>query len=159
MKKLTIGVIGYGGEDEHLNKTAYEVGRAIASKDCVLVCGGTGGVMRSACSGAVSLQGITVGILPGSDKDQANEYVNIPVITNMGEARNIIIVRSSDVLIAIGGGFGTLSEISFALKLDKTVVGLGTWDISDKIIRVSDPVEAVEKAYRIAISSAKNINY
>lgn len=144
--KIRIGVIGFGGEDKALNDLAFKVGREIAARGCFLICGGLEGVMRSACEGAKDRNGITIGILPGKDQNEANKYVDIPVVTNMGEARNIIVVRTSDVLIAIGGGFGTLSEISFALKLGIPVIGLDTWDVSDEITKVENASDAVEAA-------------
>lgn len=145
-----IGVIGYGGEDQKLNDISYEVGREIALHNCVLVCGGLGGVMESSCAGARDEGGLTVGILPGKSKSDANRFVDIPVVTGIGEARNVVLVRSSDVLIAIGGGFGTLTEISYALKLEIPVVGLKTWDISDKITRAENASDAVEIACKKA---------
>lgn len=145
-----IGLIGYGGTDKRLEELAYRVGSVIAKQKAVLVCGGLGGVMESGCRGAKESNGITIGIIPGSSEHDANEYVDIPVITGMGEARNIIVVRSSQALIAIGGGFGTLSEISFALKLGKPVVGLESWDISEEIIKAETPSEAALKALELA---------
>ncbi len=97
--------------------------------------------------GAKSMGGITVGILPQTTKTEANQYIDIPIVTGMGEARNIIIVRTADVLIAIGGEYGTLSEIAFALKTGKPVIGLNTWDIKG-IIEATSPEDAVEKAFR-----------
>ncbi|NIO20775.1 MAG: TIGR00725 family protein, partial [Candidatus Aenigmarchaeota archaeon] len=94
--------------------TAYEVGREIAKRDIVLVSGGMSGVMEAACRGAKTEGGLTVGIIPGTEKSEANPYVDIPVVTGMGHGRNIIVVRSSDAIIAIGGSYGTLSEIAFA---------------------------------------------
>lgn len=149
--EIKIGIIGFGGEDEELNTLAYETGQEIAKRNCILICGGLGGVMRSACSGAKHEGGITVGILPGNSAYDANRYIDIPIVTNMGEARNFVIVNSSPVLIAIGGGFGTLSEISMALKLGIPLIGLRSWDISDKIHKAKDPLNAVELAYKYAL--------
>jgi len=147
--KKGIGIIGFGGNDEKLNMLAYETGIHIAEYGLILFCGGLGGIMEAACRGASEKGGITVGILPGGSHFDANKYIDIPVVTNMGEARNVILVRSSTVLIAIGGGFGTLSEISFGLKLEVPVIGLRTWDISEKIIKASNPSDAVDIAYNI----------
>jgi uncharacterized protein (TIGR00725 family) len=101
----------------------------VAGRDAVLVCGGLGGVMEAACRGARRRGGTTVGILPGLDRTAANEYVDVAVATGLGEARNALVVRAADALIAVGGAYGTLSEIAFALKVGKRVIGLGTWEI------------------------------
>jgi uncharacterized protein (TIGR00725 family) len=120
----------------------------------VVVCGGLGGVMEAVCRGARSQGGMTIGILPGSDGSEANGYVDIAIPTGMGEMRNALIVRAADAVIAISGGFGTLSEIGFALKLGKRVVGLSTWDLS----RAGDVPDAVltatsaEEAVRLALT-------
>lgn len=149
-RKLFIGVIGVSDADSHLAKIAEEVGREIAAQGAVLVCGGLGGVMEHAARGAKSSGGLTVGILPGDSINSANSYIDIPIATGIGEARNVIIVKSSDSLIAIGKGLGTLSEISIALKLNKPVVGIKTWDISDQIISMDNPREVVKKAISLA---------
>ena len=106
--------------------------------------------MESACEGARSAGGTTIGILPGTERLEANGFVDIPVVTGMGEARNVIVVESSQCVIAVGGGFGTLSEISFALKSGVPVVGLDTWGVSEKIIACETPEEAVGKALALA---------
>ncbi|MBW2307315.1 MAG: TIGR00725 family protein [Deltaproteobacteria bacterium] len=143
---MQIGIIGAGECTPEVEKVAEEVGRQVARCGAVLICGGMGGVMRAACRGAAGAGGITVGILPGNRAEQANEYVQIRIVTDMGHARNVLVVHSSDVLIAIAGEYGTLSELAIALKLGKPVVGLETWDISPDIVNASDPAEAVEKA-------------
>jgi uncharacterized protein (TIGR00725 family) len=109
----------------------------------VLVCGGLGGVMEAACRGAKGAGGTTVGILPGTDRSEANEFVDVAIPTGLGEARNALVVRTAHALIAVGGGYGTLSEIALALKAGKRVVGLGSWDI-DGVERVDTPEAAVE---------------
>jgi len=103
-------------------------------------------VMAAACRGAKKENGVTIGVLPGQDSSEANPYVDIPIVTGMADARNVIIARTADALIAVDGEFGTLSEISFALKFHKPVVGLRTWDVSEKIIRAQTPQEAVDRA-------------
>lgn len=125
-----IGVIGAGDCDESLAAAARLIGQGIAGLGAVLVCGGMGGVMRAACQGAKAAGGLTIGILPGSEPGQANEFVDLPIATGFGEARNLIIIRTAAVLVAIGGSYGTLSEIGFALKMGKRVVGFKTWDIA-----------------------------
>ncbi|MGO9014064.1 MAG: TIGR00725 family protein [Dissulfurispiraceae bacterium] len=145
MQKKIIAVIGAGSADKELLIIAEEVGRLIALNEAVLVCGGLGGVMEAAARGANTEGGITVGILPGLEKSAANPYINVPVATGLGEIRNAIIVRSADVLIAIGGEYGTLSEIAFGLKTGKTVIGIRTWDIKG-IIKAHGAEDAVNRA-------------
>ena len=131
---------------------AEQVGRQIARRGAVLVCGGRGGVMEAACRGAKAEGGTTVGILPGFDRQEANAYVDIPVVTGLGEARNAIVVRTADAVIAVSGGFGTLSEIGLALKMGRPVVGLDTWELRqegrsvDGVHRAGTPEQAVEQA-------------
>jgi uncharacterized protein (TIGR00725 family) len=126
---------------------AESVGRGLAARGAVVVCGGLGGAMEAACRGAKEAGGTTVGLLPGRDRDDANPYVDIAVPTGLGEARNALVVRTADALIAIGRGYGTLSEIALALRTGKRVVGLGTWEI-EGIEPVSSPDEAVEAVFR-----------
>jgi uncharacterized protein (TIGR00725 family) len=147
-----IGVIGDGNCDEKTYRTAYELGQLIAEQKAVLVCGGLGGVMEAACKGAKSRNGSTLGILPFDDRKWANPYVDISVPTGLGEARNALVARAGDVLIAVGGQFGTLSEIALAIKIGKPVVGIGTWELSkhgrkdSSIIIASSPSEALAAA-------------
>jgi uncharacterized protein (TIGR00725 family) len=128
-------------------RLAEEVGRGIAEAGAVLVCGGMGGVMEAACRGAKAAGGLTVGILPGPDRTGANEHVDIAIATGINEARNLAIIRTSDVLIAIGGSYGTLSEIGFALKAGKKVIGLKTWEI-EGIEPAATAADAVAMAMR-----------
>lgn len=145
MKKV-IGVIGAGHEDASLNALAEETGRLIARANAVLVNGGLFGVMQASSKGAKAEGGTTVGLLPGLDPKAANPYIDIAVPTGLGEGRNLLIVRAADALIAIGGGYGTLSEIALGLKTGKPVVGLSTWDVSDDVAKAGTPEEAVHKA-------------
>ena len=145
-----IGVIGTSEASNEEYKTAEEVGREIARRKGILVCGGLGGVMEASCRGAKSEGGLTIGIIPGSSKKEANPYVDIPIVTGISEARNIIVVRSSNAIIAIGGSFGTLSEIAFALKLEIPVVGINTWEVSTNIKKATTPKEAVDLAFSLA---------
>lgn len=137
-----IGVVGQGECDDALAAVAEEVGRLVAEAGALLVCGGTGGVMEAACRGAQAAGGTTVGILQGGDRSEANPHLTIAIPTGFGEARNLAIIRTADVLIAVGGSYGTLSEIGFALKMGKPVIGLQTWDI-DGIVRAASPTEAL----------------
>ena len=109
---------------------AEEAGAAIASAGAVLVCGGLGGVMEAACRGARSEGGTTIGLLPGTDREEANGWVVLALPTGLGEGRNALIVRAADAVVAIGGGFGTLSEIAFALRAGVPVFGVGTWELA-----------------------------
>src|SRR5581483_3976079 len=109
-------------------EAAEEVGRLLAAAGAVVVCGGLGGAMEAACRGAKSAGGTTLGILPGRDRAGANRFVDLAVATGLGEARNALVVRAADALVAVGGGYGTLSEIALALKAGTPVVGLGTWE-------------------------------
>jgi uncharacterized protein (TIGR00725 family) len=124
---------------------AEEVGRLLARRGAVVVSGGLGGVMEAACRGARSEGGVAVGILPGLDRGAANPHVSVAVATGLGEARNALVVRAADALIAVGGAYGTLSEIALALKAGKPVIGLGTWEI-DGVERAAEPEAAVDLA-------------
>jgi uncharacterized protein (TIGR00725 family) len=131
---------------------AETLGRELARRGAVVVCGGLGGVMEAVCRGARAGGGRTIGILPGDDRSEANAYVDVAVATGMGEGRNLLVVRTADAVIAVDGEFGTLSEIALALRLGKPVVGIDTWELrregllDDPIVRVSTPAEAVEAA-------------
>lgn len=149
--KPVIAIIGSGLEDETLNALAGQAGELIAEAGCVLINGGLGGVMAASAKGAKSKGGLTIGLLPGLDPSAANQYIDVPIPTGLGEMRNLLIVRSAAVLIAIGGGYGTLSEIALALKASKPVVGLQTWDVSPDIQKAADASEAV----RLALSALK----
>jgi hypothetical protein len=147
MAKPYIGVIGASKISQEFEKIAFEVGFEIAKRGGILVCGGLAGVMEAVCKGAKKAGGTTIGILPGLARNQANPYIDIAITTGLLEARNLIIVRTSDVLIAIDKGLGTLSEIAFALKMKKPVIGIGTWDIELPLIKVKTAEEAVTKAW------------
>lgn len=154
--KIMIGVIGGASATAGLISVAEEVGDRIAAEGAILVCGGRTGVMEAACRGASNRGGITVGILPGACRDEANEFVAIPIVTGLGFARNAVIVLTADVLIAVGGGAGTLSEIALALKSGKPVITLDSWNIEAPIHRVTTPEEAVSEALRLARSGARH---
>jgi uncharacterized protein (TIGR00725 family) len=144
-KKIRIGVIGGGSPDAESLEIAFEVGKRIAEKGALLICGGLSGVMEAASQGAKEAGGLTVGILPGNNPDQANSYIDIPIATNMGYSRNSLVALNSDVLIAIDGKYGTLSEIAFGCIYRKKIIGLGTWDIKG-VLPVATPEEAVKLA-------------
>jgi uncharacterized protein (TIGR00725 family) len=147
-KKTRIGVIGGGSPDAEALETAFKVGKLIAEKGAVLLCGGLGGVMEAASQGAKEAGGMTIGILPGNNPDQANPFIDIPIATNMGHSRNSLVALNSDVLIAINGQYGTLSEIAFGCIYRKKIIGLGTWDIKGVL-----PAETPEEALELALSS------
>ncbi|MDH4223946.1 MAG: TIGR00725 family protein [candidate division Zixibacteria bacterium] len=145
-KKIFIGVIGAGTCSKKIYDTAQEVGKFIAGAGAVLVCGGLGGVMEGAAKGVRENGGVTIGIIPGESREEANPYIDFPIVTGFGEGRNLVVIRSSDVIIALPGKYGTLSELSFCMKLGKPVVSLGSWDISDKIVKAKDPKNAIKLA-------------
>lgn len=122
-------MVGPGDCSSSLAEQAETVGRGLAEAGVLVICGGLGGVMEAACRGAKGAGGVTVGILPGDERGAANEWVEVALPTGLGEARNALVVRAVDIVVAIGGGYGTLSEMALALKAGKRVVGLSTWDI------------------------------
>ncbi|MBI4725938.1 TIGR00725 family protein [candidate division TA06 bacterium] len=147
--KPRIGVIGVSQCGKALGEMAHQTGKLIAQGGGVLVCGGMGGVMEAACRGASEAGGLTVGILPGSTARDANRFVDVPIITGMGYTRNSLVVQSSQVIIAIGGRYGTLSEIAFAIQYQIPLIGLNTWKIRAAIKHVKTPEEAVKLAFRM----------
>ncbi|MDO9575180.1 MAG: TIGR00725 family protein [bacterium] len=146
MKRHLIGVSGGARITGKVAELACEVGREIAKKGAIVVCGGLSGVMEFAAKGAKEMGGITIGILPGNSRNTANPYIDIPIVTGMGAARNVILVKTSECIIAIDGKYGTLSEIAIALSFNIPVIGLATWDIDKRIIPAKTPKEAVELA-------------
>ena len=153
--RIHVGVIGAGDCSPDAYDIACELGRLIGENKWVLVCGGLGGVMEAACRGASSEGGITIGILPGDNRQVANPYVQIPIVTNIGYARNIAVVKSAQAVIAIDGSYGTLSEIGHALQSGIPVIGLNTWSLfkngqqDGSIVPAQSPAEAVTKAFSL----------
>mgnify|MGYP001215984068 CR=1 FL=1 len=145
---MQVAVVGAGEFEEKRCDLAREMGRKIAEHGHVLITGGLGGVMEAATEGAKKAGGVTIGILPG-EKETANRYVMVAIGTGMGHGRNAIIVRSADVVIALPGLYGTLSEIALALKMDKMVIDLGDWNV-DGMIKAESPEEAMQLAERKA---------
>jgi uncharacterized protein (TIGR00725 family) len=139
---MQIAVVGGGVCSPDVGETAERLGRLLAENGHILICGGLGGVMEAVCRGAREAGGVTLGILPGEKKD-ANPYVSIAVATGMGHARNVIIITSSDAVIALPGEHGTLSEIALALKMNRPVISLGSWDIAGTV-KANNPDEALE---------------
>ncbi len=147
-----LGVIGSASSSQKLDEMAAEVGFYLAQAGAVLICGGRGGVMEAAARGASRAGGMVVGLLPGEDKRGGNSFLSLALATGLGEARNAVIARACDAVIAVGGGYGTLSEIGFCLKMGKPVIGLDSWELPGKdgrgsaIIKVSSPSEAIKRA-------------
>jgi uncharacterized protein (TIGR00725 family) len=159
MSNLYVAVCGPDPAPSDVAAQAEEIGRFLARAGAILVCGGLGGTMEAAARGIRQEGGTSVGILPGSGRSAANPHLTLSIPTGMGEMRNALIVRSADVVIAVAGEFGTLSEIALALKTGVPVVGLNTWELSkpgrmvaDPIVRASTPHEAVDLAVRLARS-------
>ncbi len=165
-RKICISVIGSGDDalSPQIAKIANEVGREIASRGAVLICGGLGGVMAEAAKGAKENGGLTIGILPGEDPGGANPFIDITLPTGLGFARNVLVAYSGDAVIAVSGRLGTLSEISYALLKKKPVIGIHTWNLEplsgrmpsyeaqayrDNVIRCENAKEAVDRAFAI----------
>jgi uncharacterized protein (TIGR00725 family) len=150
-----VAVIGASNATDWELATAEELGRALAEAGCVLVCGGLGGVMNAAARGCESSGGTSIGILPGDERDVASRHLTVAIATGFGEARNAIVARSADVVVAVGGEFGTLSEIALALKMGTPVIGVGTWELGrddldrDPIVRVADAAGALDELHRL----------
>ena len=153
---LIIAVIGGSDPPPEALTNAYQVGKELAQRGAIVICGGLSGVMEAVCKGASDAGGTTIGILPGDDPGIANAYVSIPIATGLGYARNAIITKAARAVIAIDGAFGTLSEIGHALADGTTVVGLDTWRFSTNgqestaIVEATDPVDAAQKAIAAA---------
>ncbi len=143
---IHIGVIGSGDCSPEVYTTALELGSLIGQNGWVLVCGGLGGVMEGASKGCYEAGGMTVGILPGADRNSANPFIQLALPTGIGEARNVLVVRASDVVIALSGGYGTLSEIGFALRIGRPVIGIATWPHIPGIEYVETTKQAIECA-------------
>jgi uncharacterized protein (TIGR00725 family) len=165
-RPMIISVIGSSVADAPLAALAEAVGRELAARGAKVVCGGLGGVMEAVCKGAKEAGGTTIGILPGNDPSEANEYVDIPICTGIGYARNVIVVKTGAAAIAVGGAYGTLSEIGHALADGIPVIGLGTWTLAKSgsqsgaqsgipqgsIEVATDPKDAVSRALAAAAS-------
>ena len=154
-RPLQIAVIGTGADDPRLAALAEAVGTGVARAGARLVCGGRGGVMEAAARGAAGEGGEVIGILPGDDPADANPHVTHPVATGVGQGRNIAVVASGDAVIAIGGAWGTLSEIAFARRMGRPVVGLRTWELASEdegtgIELAEDAEQAVARALDLA---------
>jgi uncharacterized protein (TIGR00725 family) len=154
-ESIFIGVIGGNDIPKKTYLLAEEVGREVAKRGATLICGGMQGVMEAACKGASEAGGLTIGILPGDSRKQANKYVQIPIVRGIGYARNVSVVRSSQAVIAVDGSYGTLTEIGYALQAGIPVIGLGTWSLTNNgkaennIVPAKNAKDAVAKAMKL----------
>ncbi len=146
-KKIRIGVIGGGKPDAKSRQIAFKVGQLIAEKGAILICGGLSGVMEEASRGAKQAGGMTIGILPGNSPQDANPHIDVAIATGLGYGRNSLVAMNSDVIIAINGQFGTLTEIAYGSIYGKKIIGLGTWDI-EGVIKAESAEEAVNLALK-----------
>lgn len=148
MRKI-VSVIGQSDSTEEQYSHAYELGRLLAQAGYPIVCGGMGGVMEAVARGAAESDGMCIGLLPGSDPESGNAYLTLAIPTGLGHVRNTLVVRAGEIVIAIGGGYGTLSEIAFALTMSKVVIGINTWSaeshagIPADVVRVGSAADAV----------------
>jgi uncharacterized protein (TIGR00725 family) len=148
MKKI-ISVIGQSDSTSEQEALAYDLGKLISEAGYAIVCGGKGGVMQAVARGASETGGLCIGLLPGNDQSEGNPYLTLGIPTGLGHARNMLVTRAAEVVVAIGGGYGTLSEIAFALTIGKVVIGIGTWTaashagVSAEVISVNTPEEAM----------------
>jgi uncharacterized protein (TIGR00725 family) len=140
-------VVGSGTASGELNEKAREVGRLVAQRGGTVVCGGLSGVMEAAARGAAEAGGMVIGILPDEDRARANEHLSYSIASGMGHARNLAVVCSGDVVVAVGGEYGTLSEIGLARKVGRPVVALESWNLGEHVTVASSPQEAVEAAF------------
>ena len=139
--------MGSGSATGELYEQAREVGRLVAERGGIVVCGGLSGVMEAAARGAAENGGTAIGVLPDEDRKRANVYLSYSVVTGVGQARNLAVVCSGDVVVAVGGEYGTLSEVGLALKVGRPVVSLGSWELGDRVVITQTPREAVGAAF------------
>ncbi len=152
--KPIIAIVGAGKCSKKLRDRAAEVGKYVAEQGGIVVCGGLGGIMEGAARGAKEAGGLTIGILPTENKEDANEYIDIVIPTGFGEARNIMVVRTADAVVAFPGKYGTLSEMAFALHAKKPVISVSAWQLGDEIRHVDSPLEAAKLAMELAESES-----
>ena len=150
-RKPVIAIIGAGKCSKKLRDMAAEAGKYIAENGGVLVCGGMGGIMEGAARGAQEGGGLTLGILPTDNKDDANEFIDVVIPTGFGEARNLMVIRSADAVIAFPGKYGTLTEMAFALHAGKPLISVSAWKLGEEIRHVNSPLEAAELAMKLAV--------
>lgn len=154
--RVHVAVVGGGDAGDDVCRLAEDLGRELARRGAVVVTGGLAGVMAAACRGAKDGGGATIGILPSSDRADANPWVDVAVPTGLGEGRNLLVVRAADAVVAVAGEFGTLSEIALALRAGTPVVGLRTWELAcdgrpvDAVVVAASAADAAEKAVGLA---------
>lgn len=151
-RKPVIAVVGAGKCSKKLRDMAAEVGKYIAENGGVLVCGGLGGIMEGAAQGAKEAGGVTIGILPTENRDDANEYIDYVIPTGFGEARNIMVVRTADAVIAFPGKYGTLTEMAFALSAGKPVISVNAWKLGEELHQADTPLKAAKMAMELAVA-------
>lgn len=149
-RKPVIAVIGAGKCSKKMRDSAAEVGRYVAEHGGVVVCGGLGGIMEGASRGAREGGGTVIGIVPSDSAADANEFVDIVIPTGMGEARNILVIRTADAVVAFPGKYGTLTEMAFTRLFDKPLVSVQAWKLGEEVIQVENPVEAAKLAMELA---------
>lgn len=154
MSMKVVSVIGQSNSTPAQDAQAYELGKLLSEKGCAIVCGGKGGVMQAVARGAAENGGLCIGLLPGHDRSEGNPFLTMGIPTGLGHARNMLVVRAGDVVVAIGGGYGTLSEIAFALTMGKVVIGIDSWSavshagVPAEVIAVGSPDEAMQYIQR-----------
>lgn len=149
-RKPVIAVIGAGKCSRKLRDMAAEIGRYVAENGGVVLCGGLGGIMEGAARGAKEAGGTTIGIIPSENKADANQFIDYVIPTGFGQARNVLVVRAADAIVALPGKFGTLSEMAFALVSGKPIVSVQAWKLGEEILQVEDPIEAAKIAMDLA---------
>ncbi len=149
-RKPIIAVIGAGKCSKKLRDMAADIGRYVAENGGVVLCGGLGGIMEGAARGAKEAGGTTIGIIPSENKADANQFIDYVIPTGFGQARNVLVVRAADAIVALPGKFGTLSEMAFALVSGKPIVSVQAWKLGEEILQVEDPVEAAKIAMDLA---------
>ncbi len=149
-RKPVIAVIGAGKCSKKLRDMAAEIGKYVAENGGVLLCGGLGGVMEGAARGAKEAGGTTIGIIPSENKTDANEFIDYVIPTGFGQARNVLVVRAADAIVALPGKYGTLSEMAFALVSGKPIISVQAWKLGEEIQQVEDPLEAAKIAMELA---------
>ncbi len=142
-----VSVVGSGAASGELYEKARQIGRLVAEGGGTVICGGRSGVMEAAARGATEAGGVAIGILPNEDRRQANEFLTFSIATGAGHARNLAVVCSGEVVIAVGAGYGTLSEVGLALKVGRPVVALRSWELGEHVSVASTPEEATERAF------------
>jgi uncharacterized protein (TIGR00725 family) len=155
---LYVGVAGASRPEPPLVGLAERLGRRLAEAGAVVVCGGGPGVMEAVCRGAQSAGGTTIGLLPGLDRAEGNPYLTVSIPTGLGQGRNLLLVRSSNAVIAVGGGFGTLSEIALALRTGTPVVGLATWSLQldSRQVEAFPVADTPDAAAQLALEAARS---